>query len=60
MRAHAASVVASNPDIIVTTGGRVVPIFMRLSRSIPVVLPSASDPVGVGWAQSLARPGGKM
>jgi putative ABC transport system substrate-binding protein len=60
VRAHAASVVASNPDIIVTTGGRVVPIFMRLSRSIPVVLPSASDPVGVGWAQSLARPGGNV
>ena len=47
VRAHAASLVASNPDIIVATGGRVVPIFMRLCRSIPRVLPSASDPVGV-------------
>jgi putative tryptophan/tyrosine transport system substrate-binding protein len=60
VREHAAAVVASNPDIIVTTGGRVVPIFMRLSRSIPMVLPSASDPVGVGWAQSLAHPGGNV
>jgi putative ABC transport system substrate-binding protein len=60
VRAQAASLVASNPDIIVTTGGRVVPIFMRLSRSIPMVLPSASDPVGVGWAQSMARPGGNV
>jgi putative ABC transport system substrate-binding protein len=60
VRAHAAALVASNPDIIVTTGGRVVPVFMRLTRSIPMVLPSASDPVGVGYAQSLARPGGNV
>jgi putative tryptophan/tyrosine transport system substrate-binding protein len=33
---------------------------MRLTRSIPMVLPGASDPVGVGWAQSLARPGGNV
>jgi len=60
VRSHAAVVVASNPDIIVTTGGRVTPVFMRLTRSIPMVLPSASDPVGVGYAQSLARPGGNV
>src|SRR5262249_7030039 len=33
-RSHAAAGVASNPDIIVTTGGRVTPVFMRLTRSI--------------------------
>jgi putative ABC transport system substrate-binding protein len=60
VRAHAAAVVASNPDIIVTTGGRVTPVFMRLTRSIPIVLPTASDPVGVGYAQSLAHPGGNV
>jgi putative ABC transport system substrate-binding protein len=60
VRSHAASLVASNPDIIVVAGGRIVPILMQLTRSIPVVLPGASDPVGVGWAQSLARPGGNV
>ena len=60
VRSHAASVVASNPDVIVTFGGRVVPVFMRLTRSIPMVLPYASDPVGVGYAQSLAHPGGNV
>jgi putative tryptophan/tyrosine transport system substrate-binding protein len=60
VRAEAAGLVASNPDVIVTTGGRIVPVFMQLTRSIPMVLPSASDPVGVGWAQSLARPGGNI
>ena len=60
VRAEAAALVASSPDVIVTTGGRIVPVFMRLTRSIPIVLPSASDPVGVGYAQSLARPGGNI
>ena len=60
VRSHAASLVASNPDIIVALGGRIVPVLMRLTRSIPMVLPGASDPVGVGWAQSLARPGGNV
>jgi putative ABC transport system substrate-binding protein len=60
VRSQAASLAASNPDIIVATGGRIVPVLMRLTRSIPMVLPGASDPVGVGWAQSLARPGGNV
>jgi putative ABC transport system substrate-binding protein len=60
VRSHAASVVTSNPDVIVTFGGRVIPVFMQLTRSIPMVLPYASDPVGVGYAQSLAHPGGNV
>jgi putative ABC transport system substrate-binding protein len=51
---------ASNPDVVVATGGRVVPVLMQLSRSIPIVVPGVSDPVGVGWVQSLARPGGNV
>jgi putative ABC transport system substrate-binding protein len=60
VRAHAARLMASNPDVVVATGGRIVPALMRLSRSIPIVLPGGSDPVGVGWAKSLARPGGNV
>jgi ABC-type uncharacterized transport system substrate-binding protein len=60
VRSQAASLVASNPDIIIASGGRIVPVLMRLTRSIPMVLPGASDPIGVGWAQSLARPGGNV
>jgi putative ABC transport system substrate-binding protein len=60
VRADATSLVASNPDTILAIGGRVVPVLMRLSRSVPLVVPGASDPVGVGWATSLARPGGNV
>jgi putative ABC transport system substrate-binding protein len=60
VRAHAARLMASNPDIVIATGGRVVPILMQLSNSIPIVLPGGSDPVRAGYAKSLARPGGNV
>src|SRR5262249_6062449 len=60
VRSHAASLMASNPNVVIATGGRVVPILMRLSTSIPIVLPGGSDPVRVGYAKSLARPGGNV
>jgi hypothetical protein len=34
---------ASNPDVVVALGGRVVPILMQLSRTIPIVVPGAGD-----------------
>jgi putative ABC transport system substrate-binding protein len=58
--AEAASLIASNPDAILATGGRVIPVLMQLSRSIPIVMPGASDPVGVGWVTNLAHPGGNI
>jgi putative tryptophan/tyrosine transport system substrate-binding protein len=60
VRAEATSLMASNPDAVIATGGRVIPILMQLSRSVPIVGASASDPVGVGWVESLARPGGNV
>ena len=58
VRAEAAALVASNPNIIVTTGGRVVPVFMRL---IPVPIDqnpcahwrSPMDMMRQGWSTSL-------
>ena len=58
--AEAASLIAANPDVILATGGRVIPVLLQLSRSIPIVMPGASDPLRVGWATSLARPGGNI
>ena len=60
IRAQAASLMASTPDVVVATGGRVVPILMQLSNSIPIVLPGASDPVRMGYVKTLARPGGNV
>ena len=60
VRANAANLVELKPDVIVSTGGRVDPIFMQLTRSIPIIVPGAGDPIGVGWFESLARPGGNV
>jgi putative tryptophan/tyrosine transport system substrate-binding protein len=60
VRADAASLLALTPDVVVAIGGRVVPILMRISRAIPIVVPGATDPVATGWVESLARPGGNV
>jgi putative ABC transport system substrate-binding protein len=60
VRSQAASLMASNPDVVVATGGRVIPVLMQLSSSIPNVVPGAGDPVRWGYAKSLARPGGNV
>ena len=55
VRDHAANLMAAKPDVVVATGGRVIPILMQLSNSIPIVLPGGSDPVRVGYAKTLAQ-----
>jgi putative tryptophan/tyrosine transport system substrate-binding protein len=60
VRANVANVVDLNPDVIVSTGGRVNPLFMQLTRSTPIVIPGFGDPVAQGWVESLARPGGNI
>jgi len=55
IRSAATNLVELNSDTILATGGRVIPILMELTRSIPIVVSSGSDPVGRGYAESLAR-----
>jgi putative tryptophan/tyrosine transport system substrate-binding protein len=57
IRSAARNVVELNPDAIVAVGARVIPILMELTRSIPIVTPSGSDPIERGYAESLAHPG---
>jgi ABC-type uncharacterized transport system substrate-binding protein len=57
IRSAVTNLVELNPDVILATGGRVIPILMGLTRSIPIVIPGGSDPVARGYAESLAHPG---
>jgi putative ABC transport system substrate-binding protein len=57
IRSAATNLVELNPDAIMAVGARVIPILMELTSSIPIVIPSGSDPVAYGYAESLARPG---
>jgi len=60
IRSAATNIVELDPDAILAVGGRVIPILMERTRSIPIVNPGGSDPVGRGYAESLARPGGNV
>ena len=58
IRKHAAELVALAPDVIVAHGTSAVSALLQATRTIPIVFPVASDPVGAGLVDSLARPGG--
>jgi putative ABC transport system substrate-binding protein len=60
MRAHAKQLVAANPDLILANTTPVTAALHRETRTIPIVFVIASDPVGDGFIESLARPGGNI
>src|SRR2546423_34345 len=57
-RTYATELVAFAPDVILATGGTVVPSLLQATRTVPIVFTQTSDPVGAGFVNSLARPGG--
>jgi len=60
IRSAATNLVELDPDAILAVGGRVIPILMERTHSIPIINPGGSDPIGRGYAKSLARPGGNV
>src|SRR5262249_33301249 len=56
----AAELVALNADVIVAGGSLAVRAVQQATRTIPIVMTGTSDPVGTGFAASLARPGGNI
>jgi putative tryptophan/tyrosine transport system substrate-binding protein len=59
-RGYAAELVALAPDVILASSGSVVGPLRRLTRTIPIVFTETSDPVGAGFVESLASPGGNV
>jgi putative ABC transport system substrate-binding protein len=57
-RRYAAELVAFAPDVILAHGVSTVRPLLQATRTVPIVFPIASDPVGMGLVDSLARPGG--
>jgi ABC-type uncharacterized transport system substrate-binding protein len=57
-RKHASELVGLAPDVILAGGGAVVPSLLQATRTVPIVFTGTPDPVGAGFVESLARPGG--
>jgi ABC-type uncharacterized transport system substrate-binding protein len=58
MRRYAAELVALAPDVMLATGAAGVAPVLHATRTVPVVFVLVPDPVGAGFVDSLARPGG--
>jgi len=59
IRGHAVELAALAPDVILAMGTSTVGPLLQATRSVPIVFPFGTDPVGAGFVDSLARPGGK-
>ena len=57
-RKNAAEMVALAPNIILATGSSSMGPLMQISGVVPIVFVIVPDPVGAGYVNSLARPGG--
>jgi putative tryptophan/tyrosine transport system substrate-binding protein len=58
IRRYAAELVALAPDVILASGGTTVGPLLQATRTVPIVFTLTPDPVGAGFVDSLARPGG--
>jgi putative tryptophan/tyrosine transport system substrate-binding protein len=59
-RKYAVELVALAPDVILAPGSAVLGPLLQATRSVPIVFALVPDPVGSGFVNSLARPGGNV
>jgi putative tryptophan/tyrosine transport system substrate-binding protein len=57
-RKYAAELVALAPDVILAPGSTSLGPLLQATRTVPIVFATILDPVGAGFVDSLARPGG--
>jgi putative ABC transport system substrate-binding protein len=57
-RRNAAELVALAPDVLVASATAMTAALLQTTRTIPIVFVNVVDPVGAGFVQSMARPGG--
>jgi len=58
IRRQVAEVAALAPDVVVSAGSATLGPLLQATRTIPIVFTIVPDPVGGGFVDSLARPGG--
>jgi putative tryptophan/tyrosine transport system substrate-binding protein len=57
-RQYAAELIALAPEVILASTSPSVAALQQVSRTVPIVFASVTDPVGQGFVASLPRPGG--
>jgi putative ABC transport system substrate-binding protein len=60
IRRYATEIVGLAPDVILTVGCLAVGALQQETRSIPIVFVNAPDPVGAGFVENMAHPGGNI
>ena len=59
-RKYAAELVALGPDVILAYSSSAVASLQQVTSTVPIVFSVVADPVGAGYVESLARPGGNI
>jgi putative ABC transport system substrate-binding protein len=59
-RKHSEELVALAPDVILAGSSAALAPLQRATRTVPIVFAGIADPVGGGYVDSLARPGGNV
>jgi putative tryptophan/tyrosine transport system substrate-binding protein len=60
LRRYSAELVALGPDVIMANSSAAVSHILDATHAIPVVFTTVTDPVGAGYVESLAHPGGNI
>ena len=60
LRQDAMTLVAARPDVLVASATSALAALQKATTVIPIVFAQVTDPVGAGFVQSLARPGGNI
>ena len=57
-RQYAAELITLAPEVILATGSATTGSLLQATSTVPIVFVTVVDPVGAGFVDSLARPGG--
>jgi putative ABC transport system substrate-binding protein len=58
IRRHATDLVALAPEVILTNGVASLAPLLQATHTVPIVFTTVTDPVGAGFIESMAHPGG--